>query len=354
MNNTKISLDDPRLTAFALGELEPAEHVAVAAAIKDDPGAQAFVEQIRALGGELSVVLAKEPLPVVAKVENKAGEGKARADYRSQKVVAFPYFIVAGLAAACFAVMWVNLQRKRAASELEIARFERTYRAKGIDSIAVERKAKGKESGGPLGVLEVSLGDDVHTVAMPASSLGALEVNPEVAESAKKFNTEAYADQADNAYLAVAENPLSTFSIDVDTASYSNLRRFLKGGQRPPRDAVRIEELVNYFPYRYAAPKDAATPFAASMEVASAPWNPTHRLVRIGLKGRELSPAERPALKIAKDVKLQVEFNPAKVKSYRLIGYENRMLRKEDFNNDKIDAGEIGAGHTVTDRKSVV
>ncbi|MBI2513850.1 MAG: VWA domain-containing protein [Opitutae bacterium] len=340
-------------------------------------------------------------------------------------------------------------------------------------------------------------------------------------------NTESYAHTPENPFLAVAQNPLSTFSVDVDTASYANVRRFLRGKQLPPASAVRIEELVNYFPYRYAPPTGSA-PFAAHMEVASAPWAPDHRLVRIGLKGREVSDAARPkanlvflldvsgsmdepnklplvqqslrllveklraddrvaivvyagasglalpstavrekakileaidALRaegstngaagiqlaydiakanfvsggvnrvvlatdgdfnvgvssegelislieekaksgvflsvlgfgmgnykdstlekladkgngnyayidslaeakktlveqaggtlvtIAKDVKLQVEFNPAVAQAYRLIGYENRLLRKEDFNNDKIDAGEIGAGHTVT------
>jgi Ca-activated chloride channel family protein len=339
--------------------------------------------------------------------------------------------------------------------------------------------------------------------------------------------TESYAPRQDNAFIAVANEPLSTFSIDVDTAGYSNVRRFLQNGERPPRDAVRVEEMVNYFPYRYAPPTDK-TPFAASLEVAAAPWEPTHRLVRIGLKGREMSQAARPAanlvflldvsgsmnapnklplvkeslrllvgklrpddrvgivvyagatglalpstpvaksaeilaaldelrpgggtnggmgiqlaydiakanfvpggvnrvilctdgdfnvgvtsqgdllrlieekaksnvfltvlgfgmgnlkdstlelladkgngsygyidsrreaekllveqaggtlVTIAKDVKVQVEFNPAQVKAYRLVGYENRLLQKEDFNNDKIDAGEIGAGHTVT------
>ena len=353
--------------------------------------------------------------------------------------------------------------------------------------------------------------------------------------SGQPFNTETYDYVADNDFLAAAENPLSTFSVDVDTASYSNVRRFLIGGRRPPRDAVRIEELVNYFTYDYAAPRAAdPAPFAASLEVAAAPWAPTHRLVRIGLKGRELSTADRPAANlvflvdvsgsmdepnklplvqeslrmlveklkpedhvaivvyagssglalpstpashrqeildvldrlhaggttngamgiqlaydvakanfiaggvnrvilatdgdfnmgvtdrgdlvrliqekaksgvfltalgfgmgnykdatleqladkgngayayidsarearkvlaeqvngtlavIAKDVKVQVEFNPAKVQAYRLIGYENRLLKKEDFNNDKIDAGDIGAGHTVTALYEVV
>ncbi|HVU26010.1 MAG TPA: von Willebrand factor type A domain-containing protein [Opitutus sp.] len=365
----------------------------------------------------------------------------------------------------------------------------------------------------------------------------------------KEFNTEAYAYRAENGFLSAEENPLSTFSADVDTASYANVRRFLENGQRPPADAVRIEELVNYFPYRYAGPgknggqgpssaakmrgegtppPNETAPFAASLEVADAPWAAGHRLVRIGLKGREVAASERGAanlvflldvsgsmnmpnklplvkesmrmllgrlrpddrvaivvyagasglalpstlvaqareitdaidelsadgstngamgiqlaydiakanfvsgginrvilctdgdfnvgvtsegelvrliqekaksgvfltvlgfgmgnykdatlqqladagngnygyvdtrreaekllveqvngtlVTIAKDVKLQVEFNPAQVASYRLIGYEKRLLQKEDFNNDKIDAGEIGAGHTVT------
>ena len=342
-------------------------------------------------------------------------------------------------------------------------------------------------------------------------------------------NTEAYAFTAENGFVSAAQHPFSTFSVDADTASYANVRRFLQGGHRPPRDAVRIEELLNYFPYRYpppAAKSDA--PFATSLEVAEAPWAPGHRLVRIGLKGREVTTAERPAanlvflldvsgsmnapnrlplvkesmrmlvaklraddrvaivtyagqsglalastpvaraseivaaldtlapggatnggmgiqlaydiakanlvdgginrvilctdgdfnvgvtsegelvrliqekaksgvfltvlgfgmgnlkdstlekladkgngnygyidsrkeaekllvqqvngtlVTIAKDVKIQVEFNPSQVASYRLIGYENRRLAKEDFANDKVDAGEIGAGHTVT------
>ncbi len=341
------------------------------------------------------------------------------------------------------------------------------------------------------------------------------------------MNTEAYSFVRDNAFLAALQNPLSTFSVDVDTAGYSNLRRFITSRRLPPADAVRIEELLNYFPFRYSAPT-GETPFAVSLEVAEAPWAGGHQLVRIGLKGREIAASARPAanlvflidvsgsmnqpnklplvkeslrllveklrpddrvslvtyagnsglalpstpvarsreifdaidalqpggstngamgihlaydiakanfmgegvnrvilctdgdfnvgvtssgdlvrlieekakskvfltvlgfgmgnlkdgtleqlankgnghygyidnrreaqrmlvddltstlVTIAKDVKIQVEFNPAKVASYRLIGYENRVLAKEDFANDKVDAGEIGAGHTVT------
>src|SRR5262245_12416793 len=338
---------------------------------------------------------------------------------------------------------------------------------------------------------------------------------------------EAYDRISDNPFLPVAQNPLSTFAIDVDTASYSNVRRYLNQYQLPPRDAVRIEEMINYFSYDYPQPL-GNDPVGALLESASAPWNPQHRLVRVGIKARDIDnrrrppsnlvflldisgsmqPQERlPMLKeairmlveqltandrvsvvtyagttglalrptrgdqkntilrlidslraggntnggsgiqlaydqamanfipngvnrvilatdgdfnvgitdrnallqliedkakrgvflsvlgvgvgnykdatlemladkghgnyayldtlnearkvlveqmsgtlvtVAKDVKVQVEFNPAVVDAYRLIGYENRALRNEDFNNDLKDGGDMGAGHTVT------
>jgi len=341
------------------------------------------------------------------------------------------------------------------------------------------------------------------------------------------FNTETYDHINENQFLRAAENPLSTFSIDVDTASYANVRRFLTGNRLPPPGAVRIEELVNYFSYDYPQPT-GEVPFSVNVEVADCPWNAEHRLAKIGLKGKVVSEDERPSVNlvflldvsgsmrqpnklpllkssmrmlvenlserdrvaiavyasasglalpstscekkeeiiqaierleaggstaggegiklayavaqqnftpghvnrvvlctdgdfnvgitdqsqltrlieekaksgvfltvlgfgmgnykdsrlekladkgngnygyidtilearkmlgeqlsgtlvtIAKDVKIQVDFNPAKVAAYRLIGYENRMLKKEDFHDDTKDAGEIGAGHTVT------
>jgi secreted protein with Ig-like and vWFA domain len=340
-------------------------------------------------------------------------------------------------------------------------------------------------------------------------------------------DTESYEAPPENPFQSTAAEPLSTFSIDVDTASYANVRRFLNQGQRPPKAAVRLEELINYFSYDYAQPVDGQ-PFSVTVDLAECPWNPVHRLARIGLKGREVAPEIRPAsnlvflvdvsgsmqepnklplvkqslsllveklgendrvamvtyagssglaldsttgdkkqtilpaidrleaggsthgsagiqqayevavahfikggvnrvilltdgdfnvgltdrealnklivekassgvflsvlgygmgnlkdatmemladkgngnyayidslgearkvlseqinstlVTIARDVKVQIEFNPAVVRSYRLVGYENRILAKEDFNDDKKDAGEIGAGHSVT------
>ncbi len=340
-------------------------------------------------------------------------------------------------------------------------------------------------------------------------------------------NTDAYAHQAENDFRSVQVAPLSTFSVDVDTASYSNVRSFIAEHTLPPVDAVRVEELINYFPYQYQAPH-AVHPFAAKVEVASCPWQVPHRLVRIGIKARDINRAQRPAsnlvflidvsgsmmpdnrlpllkrglrmlvesldardhvsmvvyagssgmvlpptsgdqhatilaaldkleaggstngaagirlayelaskqfitggsnrvvlatdgdfnvgttsegelvrliekeaksgvylsvlgfgkgnlkdstmekladrgngnyayvdtlqearkvlveqmtgtlITVAKDVKLQIEFNPNLVAAYRQIGYEDRQLRDEDFRYDKFDAGDIGAGHTVT------
>lgn len=346
-------------------------------------------------------------------------------------------------------------------------------------------------------------------------------------EAQPQWNTEEYDAINENIFHEALRNPLSTFSIDVDAASHSNVRRFINNGQRPPKDAVRIEEMVNYFDYDYAQP-GGEDPFSIYTEIATAPWNARHKLVHIGLQGRKIptdnlppsnlvflidvsgsmsDPDKLPLLKasfrllteqlrardnvaivvyagaaglvlpstpgdqktkildalnqleaggstaggegirlayavakenfkeagnnrvilatdgdfnigessnaamerlieekrrdgifltvlgygmgnykdskmevladkgngnyayidnileaqkvlvnefggtlftIAKDVKLQIEFNPAKVRAYRLIGYENRMLKSEDFNNDKKDAGELGSGHTVT------
>jgi Ca-activated chloride channel homolog len=343
----------------------------------------------------------------------------------------------------------------------------------------------------------------------------------------EESNTEAYSNITENSFKNVSDNPVSTFSIDVDAASYSNVRRFLSQGQLPPAGAVRTEEMINYFKYQYPQPINN-DPFSFNTEMSDCPWNKQNKLLLVGLQGKTIPTENLPAsnlvflidvsgsmgeenklplvkaslklltdqlraidkismvvyagnaglvlpatsgtekdkikkaidalesggstaggegiqlayktaqenfvktgnnrvilctdgdfnvgvssdddmvrlvekernsgvflttlgygmgnykdskmqqmadkgngnnfyidniseakkvlvnefggtlFTIAKDVKLQLEFNPAKVAGYRLIGYENRMLNKEDFNNDKKDAGELGSGHTVT------
>src|SRR5262249_49355477 len=108
------------------------------------------------------------------------------------------------------------------------------------------------------------------------------------------LGTEAYDPITENPFCSSYEDPLSTFGIDVDTASYANVRRFLTQQQLPPPNAVRIEELVNYFSYDYPQPA-GDQPFSVNIESGRCPWSPGHGLVRIGLKGREIDPARRPA-----------------------------------------------------------
>ena len=112
--------------------------------------------------------------------------------------------------------------------------------------------------------------------------------------AAKEANTEAYAHFVENGYVAAARDPRSTFSASVDTAAYSLIRAKINGGELPPKDAVRTEELVNYFRYDYSAPDDRAVPFSVTTDVARTPWNPNTRLLRIGLRGYDLPRAERP------------------------------------------------------------
>ena len=395
-------------------------------------------------------------------------------------------------------------------------------------TIAVEEEAKT-----PRTILAETADQDVQwhrssarTKGPNAQNWSYNQVQPP-ADPYHQFNTEEYQAIHENIFHDPLKKPLSTFSVDVDAASYSNVRRFLRQGQKPPKDAVRIEELVNYFTYDYTQP-DGEHPFSVYTELSAAPWNQDHQLVHIGLQGRKIpvdnlppsnlvflidvsgsmnSPNKLGLLKsafklltnqlraadkvsivvyagaagvvlpstpgnqkqtitealsqlqaggstaggqgiklaykiareqfveggnnrvilatdgdfnvgassnaemerlieqqrqhgvfltvlgfgmgnykdskmeiladkgngnyayiddimeakkvlvnefggtlftIAKDVKLQIEFNPEYVKAYRLIGYENRKLRDEDFNDDRKDAGEIGSGHTVT------
>jgi hypothetical protein len=124
------------------------------------------------------------------------------------------------------------------------------------------------------------------------------------------------------------------------------VRTYLQRGEIPPSGAVRIEEMINFFEYRYAEPEGGA-PVRVDLDLGVAPWLPAHWLVRVGVKGKTVKTAHMDGLGslviVAKDVRIQVELNPAFVGGYRLIGYEDRVVATEDFNDDEKDAGDLGS-----------
>lgn len=398
-----------------------------------------------------------------------------------------------------------------------------------ISGVPVERNSA--QASQPIAVQEAQEGHQFAPkmkAAIAAAPALKREANADTVVQPPQEYRDRFADVKENAVAAVSENPISTFSIDVDTAAYSFVRRQLNNGQLPAKDAVRTEEMINYFDYAYPAPRDKKTPFTTHVSVVDSPWKKGNQLVHIGIQGYQLPASEIPSsnlvflldvsgsmdeptklplvkqsmallldtlkpddtiaiavyagaagtvleptkvkektrilaalnnlqaggstagaegitlayqlaetnfnpnginriilatdgdfnvgqtsddalqdlverkrdkgiylsvlgfglgnyqdammqtlaqngngnaayidtlseaqkvlvneatstlFPIAKDVKIQVEFNPATVAEYRLIGYETRALKREDFNNDKVDAGEIGSGHKVT------
>jgi hypothetical protein len=170
-------------------------------------------------------------------------------------------------------------------------------------------------------------------------------------------NTKNYQHYQENGIKRVLQDPVSTFSIDVDTGSYTNIRRMTHQGMFPPADAIRIEEFVNYFDYDHSqqSENNSGTPFSVHTSIASSPWTEQRHIMAIRIKRLE---SRCYPITGRNWVLCTSELNPPdvsglmdhqnKVAEYRLLGYENSTLKSEDFNHDKIDAGEIGAGHAVT------
>ncbi|MEM1080096.1 MAG: VWA domain-containing protein [Pseudomonadota bacterium] len=435
------------------------------------------------------------------------------------------------LAVATLAIVAAACSTNQSQPELDTKRAESRYESAStpISNRPAQSDAAIRPSIGEaieLGALSMMDQNGVPARTQLAYSL--VHAVPESSAMPPKVDREQYASLDANPVKRVVEDPVSTFSVDVDTGSYSNIRRMLNAGQRPPHNAVRVEEMINYFSYDYPLPEADEGPFSVSVEQAVTPWNPNTRLLQVGLQGYRPDPAAIPAsnlvflldvsgsmnapdklpllvnsmkmltreldqddrvavvvyagstgvvlestpgdqhativaaldqlsaggstnggagidlayaqarqgfidggvnrvilatdgdfnvgtvnfdalidkverqrdsgialttlgfgqgnyndqlmeqladagngnhayidnlnearkvlvdeltatlLMIAKDVKIQIEFNPAVVAEYRLIGYENRQLKREDFNNDRVDAGDIGAGHTVT------
>jgi len=527
--------DDWRWTAYLLDELDGDDRAEIERLIAADPEARAYVDSLRGATDLLARDLAAAPAAAPARLDDVARrriERAAAAPVRGRR----RWWMAGGAAAviglAAIALLRVGPGASTGRDGKQVA---------STPGSTVGSAGPAGPSGGSSAAdrAEGRYADRSQAFAASANDLKERAGYYGVKDFANGFDdldvdgaepppsAEAYSRIDDHGFIATATDARSTFSIDVDRASYANVRRFLEQGQRPPRDAVRIEELVNYFPYEHTEPR-AGQPFAITSEVGPSPWHAGYRLLKIGLQapaiadekvpprnlvflidtsgsmqdanklpllqqslallvqtlrpedrisivayagsaGLVLAPtsgSDRPAIMaaleqlqsgggtngsagiqlayevaakyaraggvnrvilctdgdynlgvtsdgdltrliererergvfltvlgfgqgnykdatmesladrgngnygyidslreaqkllvregggtlvtVAKDVKLQVEFNPATVAGYRLVGYENRALAHQDFNDDKKDAGEIGAGHAVT------
>jgi Ca-activated chloride channel family protein len=148
-------------------------------------------------------------------------------------------------------------------------------------------------------------------------------------------NREGYAAIEENGFVRTRDEPLSTFAVDVDTASYANVRRMLREGTLPPKGAVRVEEMVNYFPYEDPAPPaDASVPFAVRVDAAGCPWDPSHRLVRVALRGRDVAREGRPPMNLV--FLVDVSGSMADADKLPLVKTSLRMLLDELDGRDRV------------------
>ncbi|MEM7308999.1 MAG: von Willebrand factor type A domain-containing protein [Planctomycetota bacterium] len=322
MSNTRDWSDDPRLTAYALGELEEEERTALEAELADDPRGAELLDGIRATAGRLTEGLASEPLPALSPDDRGAIVARARVARGGPGARRWRRLAVglgAAAAAGVAATIGVSYLTRGAVGSMpapatrntrDLARLEAPGAApSAAPTVTTSEAAPGASRPAPAApTAPAQVGRKVGRMqertaqlyyrgpsdSVPPSDLSELRDQFGVPGLELKVQFELldragerYAEIVENPFVRVVDDPRSTFSIDVDTGSYANVRRFLNDGQLPPADAVRIEELVNYFSYDYPVPA-AGEPFSVSAEVASCPWTPEHRLVRLGLRGKPL------------------------------------------------------------------
>jgi len=177
--------------------------------------------------------------------------------------------------------------------------------------------------------------EDSPSVSPPANPI------PSMSRSIPEWNTESYNALQENGFISTSNDPLSTFSIDVDTASYSNVRRFINEGRLPPKGAVRIEEMINYFSYDYPQP-DAEHPFSVTTEVGPCPWNDSRKLVRIGLKAKDIDKKDLPPSNLV--FLIDVSGSMSQQNKLPLLQKSMKMLVKQLGKNDRISI-VVYAGH---------
>ena len=345
------------LTAYALGELDGAAKLAVEARLLTDAGARATVDEIRATAKALDAAFAAEPAVALLPEQRAALSRRASARSPRRWIVRTGLGLTAAAAVVLVAVTLIPARRWVALSPP----------SSGPDApLPMGYAASGGGAGARGGFTEFTSSHDVRVFGtlvegeagfgLPDDIFFGSPANPQGGPASAGTDSDTgvsyeYGASAES-YSRIQEGPLlkvrgrralSTFSIDVDTASYANVRRMLNDGQRPPPGAVRVEELVNYFPYAYSPPAGNA-PFAVHAEVAACPWRLQHRLVKIGLKAREVERKQRPPMNLV--FLLDVSGSMDDPRKLPLVKASMRMLLEELAERDSVAivtyAGESG------------
>jgi uncharacterized protein DUF3520/protein with von Willebrand factor-like domain len=355
----KINLDDPKLTAYALDELSGAEKSEMEKAVAESPEAQAYVDELRELCLDLTSEYEAERRSRVAPRANIIPIAELDRPWTPSRRFAF-----AAAIAVCALIGAVVVARVKLGGTSDLrSSAHRASAAKQDNAQVVEAEPE------EAVVTDSTLAEADKRAQLPAStpaisplqaeSRTAGSIVREARRSRDAFGTIPYEHAGEHPFLKVARYPLSTFPVDVGTGSYETVRGFIESGSLPPKDAIRVDEMLNYFSYDYPQPT-GGYPFSITLEAMECPWAPWgfgHRLVRIGLKGEEVATngqAPNSSTTIAKDVTIEVAFNPARVAAYRLIGYEKSSSIKGNLSDAQIDADEVGPGHTVTALYEVV
>lgn len=299
-DRNRITPDDPRLTAFAFGELEGEENSAVAAAVSKDPALQQVVHEIRQTGNDLVEALESEPLPET----NSAPTFVPQAPVRRK--IPFPFWLTAGsLAAASVAVMFVsNQNRTRTATLDALEKSRKEVASHEPDSSTMQDFQEATQ-----------LDDRVEEVF-------ARRASPPSPTSGVR--TRATAPANSGGFVETKTNPVSRIGLISDTTGHASLKRAILGGRLPPPDSIRVGELLAAFELNAGSRiPTVPSPLSAASEFSEAPWAPMHRLVFVTIEASERPPGAEPTKSangmVARNVRAEIEFNPEWVRAYRLV-----------------------------------
>ncbi|MEZ6015796.1 MAG: VWA domain-containing protein [Planctomycetota bacterium] len=347
--------EDPRLSAYALGELEGAERALVARFVADHAEARAWVDELAATARALESALAQESSAFAPALTDEQRDAVAASARRRHALGARrgwlggAALVAAAALAGTISVLITQQARDsapgyaydisggvpggagsvRGSAPAPATRFDRAGSSEPRRALSLFKAAPGAE-----GLETLSRQQDLPQA----------DADMEVAEE-REMQREGYDHIVENAFMPVKLDARSTFSIDVDTASYTNVRRMLNSGASVPPDAVRVEEFINYFPYSYDAPSPGAErPFAVQVAVAATPWAPQHRLVRIGLAAEALDLGERPAANLVFLLDVSGSMNdPRKLPLVkRALGLLVEQLGEGDRVSIVVYAGAVG------------